>query len=445
MSATTIDTATGPGKLEPSAGRQGTFPDAKRLEYAMTSFLQDLGATAALYLEACVHCGQCAEACHYYVQTGDPKYTPIWKIEPLKKAYKRHVGPFSFFYRLLGLKKAVTLAELESWQELIYDSCTMCGRCALVCPMGIDIPSLVLAARHGMQAAGLVPRDLWEPTDRANREGSPLGATKEVLKERIAWVSDEHSVEIPLDRDRADVLVTVSSVEIMKYPTSLAAIAKVMRHVGASWTFRSDGYEATNFGLLAGDRKGQRDATMRLINAAIAVNAKVVILPECGHAYQALRWVGANVYGKALPFRVLHISEFLAQEIRAGRLTLKTDPRSMTFHDPCQVARRGGVSGAPREIFRALGADLREMSRTPGLNWCCGGGGGVITVHHADPLRYRVFHLKMQQVEETGADVLVSSCSNCRLTFDDGQAHFHWDKTAQSLLEIVANNLAETH
>ena len=445
MSTTTIDASAKGGKGASKPDRQGAFSDPERLERAMTSFVRDFGATAALYMESCVHCGQCAEACHYYVQTGDPKYTPIWKIEPVKQAYKRQMGPFAFFYRLLGLKKPVTVGELEKWQELIYDSCTMCGRCTLVCHMGIDIPSLVLAARHGMQEAGLVPHDLWEPTERAEREGSPLGATKQVLKERIAWLSDENNVKIPLDLTEADILVTVSSIEIMKYPQSLVALAKVMNHIGASWTFRSDGYEATNFSMLSGDRKGQHDATMLLINAALAINAKIVILPECGHAYQAFRWAGANIYGKPLPFRTLHISEYLAEEIQAGRLTLTPDPRSMTFHDPCQIARRGGVSSAPREIFKALGVELREMSNTVATNWCCGGGGGVITIHRADSLRHRVFHLKMQQVEDTGAEVLVSSCSNCRLTFDDGQSFFHWDKTAHSLLELVGDHLAERH
>ena len=445
MSTTTIDTSAEAGKVAPKPDRQGAFSDPERLERAMASFVRDFGATAALYMESCVHCGQCAEACHYYVQTGDPKYTPIWKIEPVKQAYKRQMGPFSFFYRFFGFKKPVTVGELEKWQELIYDSCTMCGRCTLVCPMGIDIPSLVLTARHGMQEAGLVPHDLWEPTERAEREGSPLGATKQVLKERIAWLSDENNVKIPLDLKEADILVTVSSIEIMKYPQSLVALAKVMNHIGASWTFRSDGYEATNFSMLSGDRKGQHDATMLLINAALAIKAKIVILPECGHAYQAFRWAGANIYGKPLPFRTLHISEYLAEEIHAGRLTLTPDSRSMTFHDPCQIARRGGVSNAPREIFKALGVELREMSNTVAANWCCGGGGGVITIHRADSLRHRVFHLKMQQVEDTGAEVLVSSCSNCRLTFDDGQSFFHWDKTAHSLLELVGDHLAERH
>ena len=124
--------------------------NADQVSRAMRGFVSDFGPTAALALETCVHCGRCAEACQFYVQTGEAKYTPIHKIEPFKQAYEREVGPFAFVYRLFGLEPKVTGPELESWQELIYDSCNMCGRCSLICPMGIDIADLVeqSAARH---------------------------------------------------------------------------------------------------------------------------------------------------------------------------------------------------------------------------------------------------------------------------------------------------------
>jgi Fe-S oxidoreductase len=216
-----------------------------------------------------------------------------------------------------------------------------------------------------------------------------------------------------------------------------------MKHVGADWTFRTDGYEATNFGLLSGNAQWQKDMSMKLINAAIACGAKTLVLPECGHAYGALRWMGANLYGKPLPFRVLHISEFLAENARNGKLKLKKLAKTATFHDPCQISRRGGAVEAPREVLAALGVELKEMFPTKGTNWCCGGGGGVVAIHRADALRYKVFKLKMDQIDDTGAELPVTSCANCRQTFDDGQAHFKWDKSMNSLLELVADNLTE--
>ena len=430
-------------KPEVRYDKQGDMGDEERVHKAMVNFAKDFGTTAATYLDACIHCGMCAEACHYYVATGDPKYTPIWKLEPFKQAYKREASPFAFFYRLFGLKKEVTVEELEEWQHLLYDSCTVCGRCSLICPIGIDVASLIGMARHGMFKAGLVPHELHAVAERAEVDGSPLGVTKTVFADRLEWMEDEHEVDVNVDKEKADVLVVMSSIEIMKYPDSMAATAKILNAAGEDWTFRTDGFEATNFGLLSGNVEWQRDMSMRVIDAAVKVGAKLVLLPECGHAYMALRWMGANMYGKPLPFKVQHVSEYIADALDTGKIKVKKVDKTITFHDPCQVSRRGGATDAPRDVFRHLGVKLKELPHGGDYNWCCGGGGGVVTIHRADELRYKVFEIKMAQVESTGADELYSSCANCRQTFDDGQAHFDWKYTAESLLELVAENLEE--
>ena len=444
MESTAVAEPPAPPANAPAFDRQDWRPDHERLDAAMSGFARDFGRTAAIYMEACIHCGHCAEACHFYLATRDPKHTPIWKIEPFKQAWQREAGPFAWLYRTLGLKKEVTIRQLEQWQELLYDSCTMCGRCTAACPMGIDIASLVGMARHGMFRAGLVPQDLYAVTERAEREGSPLGATPKVLKERLEWLSDEHEIDIPVDLPRAEVLVTFSSIEIMKYPDSLVATAKVMKHVGASWTISSRGYEATNFGLLSGNVEWQRDMTMKLIDAALACGAGTVVLPECGHAYSALRWQGAAMLGRALPFRVLHISEFLAECLANARMHVKAfdEGTTIAFHDPCQVSRRGGATRAPREVLNALGLELRETPDSGELSFCCGGGGGVLANRRADGLRRKAFQIKMAQIDATGAQMAVTSCANCRQTFDDGQAFYKWDRTMGSLVELVADRLA---
>jgi Fe-S oxidoreductase len=402
---------------------------------AVQGFVSDFGRTAAIYLESCIHCGMCAESCHFYEVTGDPKYTPVWKLEPFKQAYKREYGPFAPFYRALGLKREVTEAQLEEWQHLLYDSCTVCGRCSLMCPMGIDIAGLISDARHGMAKAGLVPEELRQAADR--------GPAPKEFKDWMTRLAAEHRVDIPVDKAKADILYTLSATEIEKYPKSIVATAKIMKRLGADWTLRSDGYQANNPGLYAGDLQKQKEASVRLIDAAVACGASTLVLPECGHAYGALRWQGANLYGKPLPFKVLHISEFLAEKVRDGRLKVKRLSKTATFHDPCQSSRRGGVTQAPREVLGALGVELKEMFPTKGTNWCCGGGGGVVDIKSADALRHKVFHLKMSQIDDTGAELPVTSCVDCRQTFDDGQAHARWDKSMNSLLELVADNLIE--
>jgi Fe-S oxidoreductase len=431
--------------LPPQPGLDGKDPrpDAQRLEAAMNAFAKDFGRRTAIYLESCIHCGNCAHACHFFLATGDPKYTPIWKLEPFRQAWKREASPFSWLHRMFNGKHKVSLAQLEQWQELLYESCTMCGRCTVACPMGIDIATLVGQARHGMFRAGLVPQDLLSVAERAEREGSPLGATPKVLRERLEWLADEHEVPMHLDLEQADVLVTFSSIEIMKYPLSLVAIAKVMEHAGCSWTISSRGYEATNFGMFAGSVDWQRDMTRKVIDAAIACKARMVVLPECGHAYSALRWQGANMFGKPLPFRVLHISEFLAENLASGRIRVKPLDKSVTFHDPCQVSRRGGATQAPRAVLSALGLDLRETEDSGDLNFCCGGGGGVIANRRADGLRRKAFEIKIRQMDATGAELTVTSCANCRQSFEDGQSFYHWDRSMGSLLELVADRLVE--
>ena len=142
--------------------------------------------------------------------------------------------------------------------------------------------------------------------------------------------------------------------------------------------------------------------------------------------------------------RPVHILELLDQLRQQGRLKMSSKtPERLTFHDPCQVSRRGGATGAARNVLKHLGVDFREMEYGGDYNWCCGGGGGVVTIKRAGPLRRRVFKLKMDQVEKTEADELLSSCANCRQSFDDSQEYFNWDYKMGSLMEMVAENLEE--
>jgi Fe-S oxidoreductase len=410
----------------------------------MKQITQEMDRTFGAYLDACVHCGNCAEACHFYEMTGDSKYVPALKFEPVLRTYQREMSPLAGLKRALGLAPPeVSDAEVEDWRELLYDSCTMCGRCTLVCPMDIDIAYVVSVCRRAMMDNDMAPPELKAVAERSRNEGSPLGVTPNLLKERIDWVADEHDVDIPLDQDKADVLLTLSSIEVMKYPQDVAAMAEVMNHSGVSWTISSKGYEATNFGYLAGDREIAKTMVTRVVEAAEAVGAKTVIVPECGHAYGVMRWNAANIMGRELPFTVLHISEFLEQLRQDGKLRLKPMQKKVTFHDPCQIVRRGGATEAPRNVLSAFATDFVEMQPSGNQNWCCGGGGGVATLTSAKELQYKVFEIKREQVAKTGAEAMVSSCSNCRLIFDEDIEHAGWDKENLSLVELVAEHLQD--
>jgi Fe-S oxidoreductase len=247
---------------------------------------------------------------------------------------------------------------------------------------------------------------------------------------------------MPVDQP-ADVLLLVSGAEVDRYPAQVAALARVMQHLGVKATFRSDALFAENMAYFVGAQGWQRDIGERVIHAAGQCGAKTVIVPECGHAYTALRWEAAELHGAKLPFRVQHITEFLADALKAGTLKLgKADGGSVTFHDPCQLVRRGGVLEAPRALMAALGLDLKELENKKGFSYCCAGGGGVLMIERAKDLRYRAVAAKLHEIDATGAQQLVTSCSGCRASFEDAADHFHWNKKPASLLELVANHLA---
>jgi len=426
----------------PAFDRQGEASDEARVDAAMRSFATDFGLTAALHMESCVRCGLCAEACQFYVTTRDPKYTPVLKLEPFRRAYLREASAFAPLVRALGLVKKPTIADLQQWQELIYDSCNMCGRCTTVCPMGIDIAELVRAARHGMFKAGLIPERLALMDRTARQWGSPATPAED-LPDILADAAQKHGVEIPCDLPAADLLVTAAPAELGDNTRALAAAAKILHRAGVKWTMHQGGYDASNIGFNNGDVELQERLTRALIDTAVKIGAKTVLLPECGHAYGAARWEAARWYGAALPVRVVHMTEFLDELITSGRIRVSKIGATATFHDPCQIVRRGGLEAAARRVLAALGFELIELKDHGVTGFCCGGGGGVVSNQRAAPLRHKVFELKQQQVEATGAEHFVTSCGQCLITLEMGAKRVQWDKHPESLLELVADHLAD--
>jgi Fe-S oxidoreductase len=427
----------------PEMAQPVPMEDAERLARAKAVMHAKTDRGLALELEACVRCGYCSEACHFYQSTQDPKYTPSRKLDLLRRVHQRETAAFAPINRLF--QPDITLDELKEWQELVYDACTECGRCSMVCPMGINIARGVNVMREALFEAGLAPLELLAVAQEQAGRGTVFGVGPQQLKQSLDALRSQ-GIHIPLDAPQADVMLVTTVIDVLLFQDALAATARILNHLGARWTLRSAGFEAANFGLLSGSEALQKAASKRLIDEALAIGAKTVILPECGHAYPALRWEARLDNGQPLPFEVLAASEYVGREVASGRLVLQPAAPgeadcTITYHDACKLARHGGVVAEPRTALKALGMDYVETSPTAEQNWCCGGGAGAFLINRAEGLRHKAWQIKREQIEATGAHTVVVSCASCRLNFMAGAEADQWPTKIDSVVEMVARQL----
>jgi len=303
---------------------------------------------------------------------------------------------------------------------------------------------MVVLSREALANAGLAVSEPRLMSMEQGEKGTMFGMGKDALVQTVEKLR-EKGLAVTLDQRGSEILVVSSVIDMYLFQDTLEGTIKIMNAIGRPWTYSTSGYEGANFGYMAGYQEYRKAAAMRVINAAIDLGVKTVIVPECGHAYPALRWDGPAVYGKPFPFEVLAISELIAREIKAGNLKVKPlgDRRKLAFHDPCKLGCMGGVFEEPREALEALGVDIAEADVNRVQSYCCGGGAGNFLIRRAAPLRAKVWELKRSQFDQTGADALVTSCDSCRINFSVGAQDTHWDKPIESLAALVGANLAE--
>jgi len=415
---------------------------SERLEKGLQVLRAEMDKKVMSFFSSCVRCGICAESCLFYTETGDPRYTPIYKTEPMRKLWKQEYSFWGKFARKLGISEPMTEADLADWEELVYDGCSMCGRCSMVCPLGVDISMVIFKVKHALAVAGFSPEGLVGATQRAVDIGSPMGITLKTVQAMIKHVEADTGLAVPMDVEGAEYMALLSSNEIALYPEYLESLVKIFDHAGVSWTLSSEAFEATNAGLQLGNKTIAGKLVQRVVDGAEKLKVKTVISPECGHAYTALRWEGPNFIGKAYPFRVVHILELLDELQANGSLkTTGMETARLTFHDPCSIVRRGGIQAQPRNLLRPIAQNFIEMADHGSMNWCCGGGGGVSSNERAEDLKLTAFNRKKSQIEDIEVEAVVTACSNCRMVMEDGTEANEMDMPILGLTELIAEHL----
>jgi Fe-S oxidoreductase len=113
----------------------------------------------------------------------------------------------------------------------------------------------------------------------------------------------------------------------------------------------------------------------------------------------------------------------------------------LTYHDPCNLGRNVGLFEEPRALINAVATDFRELEPGRELNWCCGGGGGLIADPDMFDIRMKAGRPKVEQVRQTGAQWLVTACENCKTQLEDLNQHYEMGMEIKGVVDLIADAL----
>ena len=405
-------------------------------------FRSKLNQAMTLYLETCSRCGVCTQACHVYASMPQVKYIAAYRAEIVRRIYKKYFKGQGKAWSTLGESKELTEMALEELYEAAY-SCTGCRRCMVFCPFGIDTQMIMSIAKLLLVGAHAEPEILTLLADTSITKGESLDIFKEGFLQGIKnlesevvkkWKIEAGEKAIPVDVEGADLLYVA-----LAGAHSIIPAAAVFNAAGENWTLSF--FEAVNFGAFVGDPTKTKLILNRIINEAKRLKVKEVCICECGTAFRVMK----QLSGKQ-PFKVSSITQVHARYLKEGRIKVSKlkAGKPVTYHDPCQMARNGGIMDEPRYVLSHLTDDFRDMTDDPRYNWCCGGGGGLVALGE-DTLDFRMksSRVKVDQVKKTGASILATACENCHTQLSNLNDHYKMGVDVQFLSSMVANALVQ--
>ncbi|OQW97508.1 MAG: ferredoxin [Desulfobacteraceae bacterium A6] len=417
-------------------GASKLTPD--KIEQVINTVLKaETGARLKTYVDICVHCGLCSEACHFYLSHDkDPKYSPAGKVKQT-------------IWEILNKKGKVDAEFIKRASEIASTECNLCRRCAMYCPFGIDVAYLLITMRRICHKLGVTPQYIQDTAHSHSATINQMWVKDDEWIDTLMWQEDEARGEIPdlripLEKEGAEIYYSVIGPE-PKFRAQLIYQAAVIMHAaGVDWTMpATPGWDNSDMCMFTGDFEMMARLKKVHYESAARLKVKKIVMGECGHAFRSVYDVGNRALGwKMPPIPVVHAIEFFYELIRDGKIKIaKKYQKPVTFHDPCNTVRGRGLHEMGRFVTNATCEKLIEMHPNREHNYCCSAGGGVINCGPPyKKTRVDGNRIKAEQLfaaKARGAKTIIAPCHNCHGGLEDIVHHYGLDMDIKFLGDII--------
>ncbi len=402
-------------------------------------------------VNSCVNCGLCAQACHYSCTNEEPDLIPANKFNKLHTLLQKYFHPIKSKLPYFNNGEPPDDQTITELYQAAFQYCTICGKCALTCPMGINTGEIMYLARAMLFSLGRVPSGLVQPVETFFKTGNYVGLTTEDFIDNVEWIAEEmgddigdENFSIPIDKKNSNLLYIPHPLETRDQPFLVMWALKILHFANEDYTLSSQSFDPVNYAYYQGSKDNMMGISQRILDAREKLNAKNIALAPCGHGYRVLRWEVEKYQRQAFSFPpALTIVELIDRYISQGRIKIQKDKFKgpITYHDPCNIARRGGVVEEPRHVMTALTSNYREMQPWGVRSYCCGGGGGLASTAGFGKLRIKAGQKKADQIRQTGAKIVATNCFNCMTQIRDLGKAYDLGIEVKSIVELVSESI----